>query len=472
MLKTLTPERTAPLFLLVAVLACARPTPARQQQIDFGELEETIREELKATDTPGAAVAVVVDGRLVFAKAFGVSDAETRTPLTAETLFRIASNTKMMTAAALVTLAEQGKLKLDEPVGTYVKGLSPAVSKVTLQQLLSHTSGIRDGASDYGLHDDAALGTSIRAWDDGYIFTAPGRIFSYSNLGYDLAGLVLEEVTGKPYADAMDELVFKPLGMNRTTLRPTVAMTYPLSQGHASAGGSAPSVVRPYPDKAEHMPSGGVFTSVSDYSRFVLAFMNGGKVDGRTVLLPGVIAKLSTPYAENPSGSRRWNARIGYGLNVLDYRGVRVLQHGGSVTGFGSLVRMAPERGFAVIILANRSGALLLKTFDKATELALCLPPEVKPPAKEPLPMSEEEMSRYVGAYVNSPTYLSVEILKKGNELFLRQVGSSEMSRIIKVGENRFSSDGEELALLPGADGAVEYLHIVGHAFKRVVSAK
>lgn len=472
MLKTLTPKRAVPLFLLFAIFSCARPSPARQQQIDFGGLEETIREELKATDTPGAAVAVIVGGRLAFAKAFGVSDVETRTPATPETLFRIASNTKMLTAAALVTLAEQGRVKLDDPVGAYVKGLSPAVSKVTLHQLLSHTSGIMDGASDYGLHDDAALGNSIRAWDDGYLFAAPGKIFSYSNLGYDLAGLVLEEVAGKPYADAMSDLVFKPLGMNRTTLRPTTAMTYPFSQGHIRTEGTGPSVVRPYPDKAEHLPSGGVFTSVMDYSRFVIAFMNGGKVDGRAVIPPGVVAKLSTPYAVNPSGNRRWNARAGYGLNILDYRGVRVLQHGGSVTGFGSLVRMAPEHQFSIIILTNRSGALLLKSFEKATESALRLAPEVKAPAKEPLPISEDEMSRYAGSYVNSPTYLSVEILKKGNELFLKQVGSSEMSRIIRIGENRFSADGEEFTLVPGADGAAEYLHIVGHAFKRVMSGK
>lgn len=472
MLKTLTPSRIVPLFLLISILSCVRPSPARHRQIDFGELEETIREELKATNTPGASVAVVVGGRLVFAKAFGVSDAEARTPATPETLFRIASNTKMMTAVALVTLAEQGRVKLDDPVGAYVKGLSPALSKVTLHQLLSHTSGLRDGASDHGLHDDAALGNAVRAWDDGYLFTGPGKIFSYSNLGYDLAGLVLEEVTGKPYADAMNEMVFEPLGMKRTTLRPTMAMTYPLSQGHSPAGEAGPGVVRPYPDKAEHLPSGGVFTSALDYSRFVMAFMDGGKIDGRQVIPPGVIAKLSTPHAESPSGNRRWNARVGYGLNILDYRGVRVLQHGGSVTGFGSLVRMAPARQFAVIILANRSGALLLKTFEKATELALRLPAEAKAPAKEPLPMREEEMGRYAGAYVNSPTYLSVEILKKGDGLFLRQVGSSEMSRIIKIGENRFSADGEEFALVPGADGAAEYLHIVGHAFKRVVSGK
>ncbi|HVF48464.1 MAG TPA: serine hydrolase domain-containing protein [Pyrinomonadaceae bacterium] len=458
--------------LFIALLLCVRTSHAQQKQIDFSELEKTISEEMQANSTPGAAVAIIVGGQLVFAQAFGVSNVETRTPATPGMLFRIASNTKMLTAAALVTLAEQGKLRLDEPVGTYVKGLSPKLSKITVHQLLGHTSGMQDGASDFGSHDDAALGQTVRAWNDAYLFTEPGVIFSYSNLGYDLAGLTLEAVTGKPYADAMNELLFKPLGMQSTTLRPTIAMTYPLSQGHKLGEDGRPVVVRPYSDKVEHWPSGGVFTSILDYSRFVIAFMNQGKVDGQQILLPGMIAKLSTPHVESPSGNQQWRARVGYGLNILDYRGVRVLQHGGNVVGFGSLLRMSPEHRFAVIILANRSGALLLKSFEKATELAVSLPPATKPPAKGSLPVSAEEMNRYAGIYVNSPDYLSVEILKKDNSLFLRQVGSSASSKIIRIGENRFSADGEEFVLIPGANGTVVYLHIVGHAFKKAVAQR
>ena len=117
-----------------------RPDPS-------GELEATVAEELAATGIPGAAVAVVADGRVVLAKGFGVSDVETGTPVGPETLFRIASTTKMLTAAALVTLSEQGKLALDEPIGGYVDGLDAAIARVTAHQLLSHTAGIRDGFS-------------------------------------------------------------------------------------------------------------------------------------------------------------------------------------------------------------------------------------------------------------------------------------------------------------------------------------
>lgn len=418
-------------------------------------------------NSAGAALVIISGDRVVYVKALGVSDVETGAPVSADMLFRIASNTKMLTAAALVVLAEKGKIKLDEPVRNYVKGLSPRLSQLTLHQLLSHTSGIRDASSDFGLHDDASLGAFIRTWKDDYLFTEPGEIFSYSNLGYDLAGLVLEEATGRPYADAMDELLFKPLGMTRTTLRPLMAMTYPYARGHKLAEDDKPAIVRPFADEARQWPSGGVFTSVSDYALFAIAFMNGGRVGGRQVLSPSVIAKLSTPYVASPSGNEQDHPRYSYGLNVVNYRGQRVLQHAGSMVGFGSIVRMAPAHQFAVIVLANRTGAVLTKTADKATELALALGAKPGGEATKPLPMGHNEMARYVGTYINNPADLSVEILMEGGRLFLRQVGSKEMSPVIKIGNNRFSSDGHEFVLLSDNAGRVEYLHIVGHAFKR-----
>ena len=103
------------IHLVLSVLIVSRTSLAQQKTINFDELEATVNEELKATNTPGAAVVVIVGDQVVFAKGFGVSNVETRTPVTPDTLFRIASTTKMLTAATLVALAEQGKIKLDEP---------------------------------------------------------------------------------------------------------------------------------------------------------------------------------------------------------------------------------------------------------------------------------------------------------------------------------------------------------------------
>src|SRR5260370_3311478 len=122
------------IHLVLSLLLVSQTSLAQEKTINFDELEATVNEELKATNTPGAAVAVIVGARVVFTKGFGLSNIETRTPVTPDTLFRIASTTKMLTVAALVAPAEQGKIKLDEPIGKYVKGLSPDISEVTVHQ--------------------------------------------------------------------------------------------------------------------------------------------------------------------------------------------------------------------------------------------------------------------------------------------------------------------------------------------------
>src|SRR5690348_3405853 len=139
----------------------------------------------------------------------------------------------MFTAATLVSLAEEGKIDLKRPVGAYLKDLRPALARVTALQLLSHTAGMIDDAPMFGSHDDPALAANVRSWGDGYAFTAPGRIFSYSNPGYVLAGYLAEVVSGRPFADVVAGRVLRPLGMAHSTFRPTVAMTYPLAQGHS-----------------------------------------------------------------------------------------------------------------------------------------------------------------------------------------------------------------------------------------------
>jgi putative ATP-binding cassette transporter len=113
------------ILLLLTLLVTSRTALAQHNPINFDELETTVKEELNSTGTPGAAVVVIVGDQVVFAKGFGVSSVETGTPVTPDTLFRIASTTKMLTAAALVELAERGRIKLAEPIGKYVKGLSP-----------------------------------------------------------------------------------------------------------------------------------------------------------------------------------------------------------------------------------------------------------------------------------------------------------------------------------------------------------
>ena len=455
------------LSLVITLTTVSASFAIQEQQPDFAQLEKVVLEELKETNTPGATIAIVSGDRVIYTRAFGTSNIETGAPMTPEMLFRIGSTTKMFTATALVTLAEDGKLKLDEAIGKHVDGLNPRIAGLTAHQLLTHTAGVIDEAPMYGDHDDSAMGRTIRSWKDDELFTEPGKIISYSNPGYWLAGFVVESISKKPFADQMSESIFKPLGMTSTTFRPTVAMTYPLAQGHNAAGRSAPTVVRPFADNAASWPAGSMFTNVLDLSRFIIAFMNGGKLEGKQVLSPQVIARLSTPQVSIPSDP---NSKYGYGLMVSNYRGVRVVEHGGSRSGYGSVIKMAPDHRFAVIVLGNRTGVALNKTAEKAMELMLPLKPKEAQKARPELPMTAAEMANYVGKY--GQREVNVEILLKDGKLFLKQ-GSNELS-ISKTGENRFAATSPgsvppmEFALVPDADGKIAYFQGGLRAAKRI----
>jgi CubicO group peptidase (beta-lactamase class C family) len=461
-------NRSALVLSLMLVVASAPASRGfQEQQPDFNQLEEVALAELKDTNTPGATVAIISGERVIYTKAFGVSNVETGAPMSPDMLFRIGSTTKMFTATALIALAVDGKLRLDEPIGRHVNGLNPKIAALTAHQLLTHTAGIIDEAPMYGDHDDSAMGRTIRSWKEDQLFTKPGKIISYSNPGYWLAGYVSESISGKPFADLMSDSLFKPLGMNRTTFRPTVAMTYPLAQGHNAAGKSTPTVVRPFADNAASWPAGSMFTNVGDLSRFIIAFMNGGKLEGKQVLSPQVIATLSTPQVSIASQPR---AKYGYGLMFGNYRGVGMVEHGGSRSGYGSVIKMVPDHRFAVIVLGNRTGVSLNKTAEKAMELMLPLKPKDVDKPQQALPMTAEEIANYVGRY--GQRELIVEILLKDGRPFLKQ-GPNERP-IRKIAENRFvatsaaDSRGTEFALVSGADGKAEYFHTGLRAARRM----
>jgi CubicO group peptidase (beta-lactamase class C family) len=437
---------------------------------DFGELERVVRAELREKNVPGAAVAVVSGDRIVFAKGFGVANVETNAPVTPDTLFQIGSITKTFTAVAVLTLAEEGKLKLDAPIGDYAKGLSPKLARVTLHQLLSHTAGIKDEPDEYGGQDESMLASYLRSWKDDYALFDAGEVFSYSNSGFALAGFVVQEAAGKPYADLMAERVFQPLGMARTTFRPTVAMTYPLAVGHQAKHGEKPFVVRPLPHDARLYPAGTVYSCVNEMARFAIAFLNEGKLDGRQTLSPAVIAKMQTPNARQLSAAD--DTSYGYGLFMNHYRGVRQLWHDGSMTGYTASMLMVPEQRFAIIILCNADGVALDKTREKAMELMLPLAPKEVAKPDIPQPISISEMEKYVGSY-EQPNRFKIEIVVKEGRLFIKEF-NSEMP-LIKIGENRFIfrfPQGEksvEIFIKLEKDGKPRFIHQYVWAFKRSV---
>jgi CubicO group peptidase (beta-lactamase class C family) len=448
--------RFVPLVLALTLLTPQAPAP-----IDFSGLDAIARKELQDTMTPGAAIAVIQGDRVLLARGFGVANVETGEAVRPEMVFRLGSTTKMFTAATVVLLAQQGKLNLDEPIGKHITGLTPRLAAITANQLLSHTAGILDEAPMFGSHDDEALKREVAGWKDDRFFTQAGKVYSYSNPGYWLAGLLAETIGGTPYADQVATTIFEPLGMTHSTFRPTIALTFPLAQGHDVFAGKQ-AIIRPAADNAASWPAGSIYTSVMDLSRWMIAFVNGGEIGGVQALPASVFATLSTPHATIPGSTNQY----GYGVQVGTWRGLDMVEHSGSRSGYGSIIRMVPSRKFGVVVLANRSSVSLTRTANAAIEAVFTLAPAPVEAPKVVLTMTPAEAARIAGVY--SQGARQIELVAHDAALFVK-VAARETA-IEKVAENELMIGTARYFMVRGSSGVVEYLHAGGRSWARVQS--
>ena len=461
-------------FCLITLLLTALLTPAaaktditkpatQPSSIDFSELDKLVPAELQEKNTPGTVITIVSGDQVIYQKAFGVANVETRTAMETEMLFRLGSTTKMFTAAALLTLAGQNKIKLNEPIGNRVKGLNAKIASTTPHHLLSNSAGVRDFAASVISNDDASLGNMVRSWKDDIFFADQGEIYSYSSAGFWLSGFVVEELKGKPYADAMTELVFKPVGMERTTLRPFMAITYPFASGHAIEGGKA-TILRPMFNNVAMWPAGSIFSNAKDLSRWVIALLNEGKVEGKQVFSASVINQMVQHHVRVPGET---DSYYGYGLTVFKYKDLEFVGHGGFSRGYGSMIQMVPSRKFAVIVLTNKSGETMRKSLNKATELGLGLKQDAPQAPAQIAPLTESEMNEYVGSYSHAPQVWEVSV--KAGKLYVKVDGNESV--MTKSGDRKFTFGAQnenELVFVPGKNGKIQFLYTEIYAAKKV----
>lgn len=195
----------------------------------------------------------------------------------------------------------------------------------------------------HGSHDDEALAINVNSLQPDVLFTKPGEVHSYSNLGYAIAGRLIEAVTGKAFADAMKDEIFDHLNMSRSTFRPTLAMTYPLSQGHELKS-NEPNVVRPLADHTGYWPAGSAFSSGNDLANLV-----------QTIADNGPVAKmLSKPIVTTVSGST-----YGYGISTETVNGHTLVGHGGARRGYATNILTLPSQEIGVLIMSNLEGVNL-----------------------------------------------------------------------------------------------------------------
>jgi CubicO group peptidase (beta-lactamase class C family) len=350
------------LVVLLAVLAACGGGGERGSKAD--QLGDFVRAELRRQGVPGAAVAVVEDGVVVYEQGFGSKDLAGTAPVGPDTLFAAGSCTKMLVAGALLTLREEGRLDLDAPITDYLPStfqlLDADPSTIHVRNLLAHTSGIPHWLP-------ASCSESLSEWyqDEDrrtHLLVPPGTVWNYSGAGYSLAGLVLERIAGEPFAEAMRHRIFEPAGMTRATFDPEVAMADDHSLGHYGAGPSEVELDSIYCPMAQ--PAGSsLYVSAPQLARFAAALLAGGGA----VLQPASVAAMQ----ERQTDTHVFPGEgYGLGLSMRDAGGVRVYYHGGNDGRFAASVALVPDRNVAVAVLFNRDGWVVPQVVaQKALEL-------------------------------------------------------------------------------------------------------
>lgn len=356
----------------------------------FSRLRDQAREAMVRLGVPGVALGVIVGGETLV-DGLGVTSVDHPLPVTADTLFQIGSISKTITGTAAMRLVEQRRLDLDAPVRRYIPELrlrdADATERVTMRHLLTHTGGFQgDFFLDTGWGDDALARYVARMGELPQL--APlGALWSYCNAGFNLAGRVIEAVTGQTVERAIGELVFAPLGMDRAFFMPHEVMTHRFAVGHRSGAGG-PEVLRPWPIPRAHSAVGAVCTSVSQLLRYAALH-----------LAPD--AALA-PMQEAQAQAGNFADQVGLTWMLRDVGGLRLVAHGGATNGQMAQLAMVPDRGFALALLTNgdRGGALNLELMMSALEIFL----GAQIPAPEPIAWAPGRLAEYAGGYRSALT--------------------------------------------------------------------
>ena len=317
----------------------------------FEDIATLVREQMQAYRVPGVGLGVFADG-VTTLRGFGVTSLDDPRPVTEDTLFTIASISKTITATAVMKLVEARRVDLGAPLREYVREfrvLDEATSnEVSLWHCLTHTPGWE------GQLTTEDRGAEALAHFAGTILpTLPqlaplGRVWSYNNAGFALAGRVIEQVSGKGIHDALRDLVFAPLGLTRTFTRLTDAMTYRYTLGHRDRG-DADEVIRPF-QTTSSTTAGGALTTIADIMRYARFHLGDGRTpEGAPFMSRENLALMQTPQFVKAGTTDQ----MGVGWHVRTLGGERTFAHGGTLNGHCLLLQLVPSKRLAFCVFTN-----------------------------------------------------------------------------------------------------------------------
>jgi CubicO group peptidase (beta-lactamase class C family) len=323
--------------------------PWLRPAIDY--IGDFIAFQLEATQQPGCMIAIAHRGEIVAEYAFGLANLATGEKLTPRHRFRIASHSKAFTAAGIMKLREQGKLRLDDPAGQYVGGLHKQVAATTMAQLLSHSAGLtRDGANSGQFTDSRPYlnKTELLAELRQPTAIAPNTRFKYSNHGYGLAGLVIEAITGEPYPVWIKREIVDAVGLRETVPNMPLARGTPFARGHTRRIPLGERLVIPGDNSAHAITSAaGFVATAADTARFFAQLAPNAK---RSVISVASRREITRRQWRIEQSFEAW---YGLGLSMGRADGWSWFGHGGGFQGYISRTAVLPECDLAISILTN-----------------------------------------------------------------------------------------------------------------------
>ncbi|MBA3526524.1 MAG: beta-lactamase family protein [Sphingomonas sp.] len=343
---------------LVARARLATVAPAERRDIDYQALDARLQRLMAEPAMVGLAVGIVENGRIIFLRGYGETVAGSGEKVTPQTVFRWASVSKGVASTMVAKLAEQGKVSLTAPIAQYspIKLPAGAEQQATVGDVLSHRLGLYRNAYDNKLEegqDPAFLRQTLAHLN---LICAPASCWSYQNVAFDAASDVVARGTGVPYQDAVEEMLFRPIGMNSASITREGLMASPSWARPHSAGGRELEVNDIY----YRVPAaGGVNSNIKDLSLWMLTQV-GAMPD---VVSPRVLQVIQAPLVKTPGQRgrlRKFLERLGdtwygYGWRSYDYAGHRVVGHRGGVNGYRSLILFDPAKKSGVVAMWNSS---------------------------------------------------------------------------------------------------------------------
>jgi len=452
-----------------------------QQSID-----SVVQSDMEVSGAPGAMVLVTREGMPLFEKAYGLRNARSKEPVTPSTLFLTASVTKTITTAALLTACHQKGVSVDTPVGEILKDLPDELARLTLHEILSQSSGVLDHwPTRKKWKNDPALYFSH--FGDRLVSHELQGVFSYTNYGHVLAGLVLSKLQGKPFEEAVREILLTPLGMDRTTYD----VTGENWQNHAAAHRKGKVVEHEYTFPLVRS-SASMFSTAGDLSKFASCFMNRGRFEGKQVMPEEVILLMSGKYTpvgvlHNYFGYP--GSYYGYGLMSFSYANIPFVGHPGETTTQNLLFAMAPAASTSIVIMSNSGLFPFIRTFetlcislldhdlDPKSGSALVkrkgLRADINTAEKQP----RTDLKEYAGVYftpsISGDRSQTMEIYHNSGDLYL-QLSDEETYKLKRLGNDLFSYASPhfkfeiELRFFRDEDDRVRYLN---HYWKTAVKS-